>query len=54
MAEHTCLQRGFVRVALEGKPARKVRLTIDAVWPGKKWQDVAISELVLIGRPDKK
>jgi len=43
-------QRGFVRVELGGRTATTLRLTIDAVWPGKKWQDVAINEVVLFGK----
>ena len=43
-------QRGYVRIDLGGQVAENVRLTIDSIWPGKKWQDVAISEVAIIGR----
>ncbi len=43
-------QRGYVRIPVGGVRAETVRITIDSVWPGKKWQDVAISEVAIIGR----
>jgi hypothetical protein len=46
-------QRGYVRIDIGGKVAKSVRFTIDAIWPGKKWKEVAISELYLIARPSK-
>ncbi len=41
-------QRGYVRVPIGGQRAETVRLTIDSVWPGNKWQDVALSEVAII------
>lgn len=34
--------------ALDGEVA-KLRFTVDDVWPGKKWQDLSISEIEIIG-----
>ena len=43
-------QRGYVRIPIGGVKVEMVRFTIDSVWPGKKWQDVAISEIRIIGQ----
>ena len=43
-------KRGYLVIELAGNQASRVKLTIDEIWPGAKWQDVAISELRLINR----
>lgn len=45
--------RGRVRIEFSPRVVRGVRLVVGATRPGEKWQDLAISEIELLGNRDK-
>jgi hypothetical protein len=34
-------------------PVEKIRITIDSVYPGERYRDLCISEIIILGREDE-